>query len=626
MEEDKFDNYNEIIYYFKEIGLIIYSEYKLKKRPLSKENIISKYDIFLNDNEIKPLIKSKINHKICFHYYHNLNLEGNQNYKLSIKLNDLKINYYNFILICNLVHYYNEFYDTNTEEVLFLLEQMKKFSKIIFEGKIIKDTKDGLILILLFLYYYSILAIHLYKNSYYKVYQDEEPASTFYDFMQIRVNTLFGECFEDPKYQKYEKILNNDFINLKLDSLNIYSERKNNKKLEFFIRFIKFILLIMYNDNNDEKQHNFDYSMIQYSEINPNVRINLVLRKAFFGIINGNVNNIGSSLEDLKKIKDYFFKDNENPEIEYYYTQIIQSNANLLSFSKNKIDINKENIEKIKNIPYLSEISKKYHEYNIKLMEYIELIKEKEDMIKKKNENKKNQKENNNEEITNIDKIKEEMKKNKFFIIIFTYNFIVLKTKEYKNKDPNKEKERDQILADIFTKVESFCDDLIKIKDEDKNNIKFISNNNYLKTLISRIFYNYFVLKIIKKKQKFNNVPFKKTFESFEDITKTFNIKNFLVDKISADIFCINKDDKNMDEAKINYAKINNDIHNRSLSSLFGYAFCSNISHPDGKKYDMACINVLDLILAKLKSDPFKYDINLLENLESLKEKIKQNF
>ena len=458
------------------------------------------------------------------------------------------------------------------------------------------------------------------------MYQDEEPASTFYDFMQIRVNTLFGECFEDPKYQKYEKILNNDFINLKLDSLNIYSERENNKKLEFFIRFIKFILLIMYNDNNDEKQHNFDYSMIQYSEINPNVRINLVLRKAFFGIINGNVNNIGSSLEDLKKIKDYFFKDNENPEIEYYYTQIIQSNANLLSFSKNKIDINKENIEKIKNIPYLSEISKKYHEYNIKLMEYIELIKEKEDMIKKKNENKKNQKENNNEEITNIDKIKEEMKKNKFFIIIFTYNFIVLKTKEYKNKDPNKEKERDQILADIFTKVESFCDDLIKIKDEDKNNIKFISNNNYLKTLISRIFYNYFVLKIIKKKQKFNNVPFKKTFESFEDITKTFNIKNFLVDKIRADIFCINKDDKNMDEAKINYAKINNDIHNRSLSSLFGYAFCSNISHPDGKKYDMACINVLDLILAKLKSDPFKYDINLLENLESLKEKIKQNF
>ena len=77
------------------------------------------------------------------------------------------------------------------------------------------------------------------------------------------------------------------------------------------------------------------------------------------------------------------------------------------------------------------------------------------------------------------------MKKNKFFIIIFTYNFIVLKTKEYKNKDPNKEKERDQILADIFTKVESFCDDLIKIKDEDKNNIKFISNNNYLKTLVN---------------------------------------------------------------------------------------------------------------------------------------------
>ena len=306
MEEDKSNIYNEIINYFKEIGLLIYGEYSLKKKPLSYETICQKYDKFFNSEEIKPLIKTKINHKICFYFYNNK--KGNQNIKLPIDLNGLKVNYYNFILICNLIHYYNEYYDIEIKEVLFLLELMKKFSKIIFKGEGIKDTQDGLILILLFLYYYSILAINLYENTKYKYNDDDRLNSNFYDFIQNRVNNLFGECFKEPKYQIYEKIINNDFINLKLDSLNDYSERQNDKKLEFFIKFIKFAILIM---QNDEKKQNFDYSMIQYSEINKNIRINLVLRKAFFDIINDN--NLESSLEDLIKIKNNFFKDIENP-------------------------------------------------------------------------------------------------------------------------------------------------------------------------------------------------------------------------------------------------------------------------------------------------------------------------
>jgi hypothetical protein len=248
---------------------------------------------------------------------------------------------------------------------------MKKFSIIIFKGEGIKDTKDGLILILLFLYYYSILAIHLYKNTQYIDFKDNEyePTSSFFDFIQNRVNTLFADYFQDPIYQKHENIFNNDFINLNIDSLRNYLERKNDTKLIFFIKFIKFILFLM---KNDENQQNFDYSMIQYSDINLNIRINLFLRKAFYDIINVYANNIKKSLEDLKKIKSNFLINNENTEIEYfYYKQIIQSNSNLLSFSKTNIDINKEKIEKIKkiNTTHLSGISKKYHEYNIKVLE-----------------------------------------------------------------------------------------------------------------------------------------------------------------------------------------------------------------------------------------------------------------
>ena len=119
--------------------------------------------------------------------------------------------------------------------------------------------------------------------------------------------------------------------------------------------------------NFEEKQQNIDYSMIQYSEINTDVRINLFLRKTFFDIINVNENNIKNSLADLKKIKDNFYKNEENPEIEYYYKQIIQSNSNLLNFSKTKIERNEEKIQKIDNIPHLSKIYKIYQKYKIKI-------------------------------------------------------------------------------------------------------------------------------------------------------------------------------------------------------------------------------------------------------------------
>ena len=78
-------------------------------------------------------------------------------------------------------------------------------------------------------------------------------------------------------------------------------------------------------------------------------------------------------MEELKKIKEYYAKnpkDPENSEIDYYI-QIIKSNANLLSFSKNKIDMSKEEIDTLKKnkIPNLSKISKIYHEFNLEVLE-----------------------------------------------------------------------------------------------------------------------------------------------------------------------------------------------------------------------------------------------------------------
>jgi hypothetical protein len=511
MEEEDKSNinniYNEIIYYFKEIGLLIYGEYNLKKKPLSHETICQKYYTFLNSEEIKPLVKFKLNHQICFLYYKNI--KENTKIKLSINLDNLKINYYNFILICNLVHYYNENYESNTKEAFFLLELMKKFSIKIFKGEGIKDSNDGLILILLFLYYYSILAIHLYKNTQYIYFEDNDDTSNFFKFIKNRVNMLFSEYLEeDPEYLKYKKIFNNEIINLELASLSDYSERNKDTKLKFFTQFIEFVLFIM---KNDEKQQNLDYSMIQYSEINPDVRINLFLRKAFFDIINVNAENIKNSLADLQKIKDNFFKNNENPEIEYYYKQIIQSNSNLLSFSKTKIDINEEKIKKIKDIQNLSKISQKYHEYNLKVLK-------------------------NNGKLEK--EFEEEMNKNIFFYIICMYNDIALETKEYKKIELNQaenENEKDEISKTIYKKVESFCKYLKDINDKDK--INFIKNNNYLKILISRIFYNYFVLKVIKEFDQRFNEKMNDIFESFKEIVNKFNINNFLVDKIYADYF-----------------------------------------------------------------------------------------
>jgi len=81
-------------------------------------------------------------------------------------------------------------------------------------------------------------------------------------------------------------------------------------------------------------------------------------------------------------------------------------------------------------------------------------------------------------------------------------------------------------------------------------------------------------------------------FECFENIVLTFEIKNFLVDKIKDDYSFINKKEF-INEAKYKYAQINNSTNNISLSSLLRYAFSSNEKKLDKNKIDNASINAL---------------------------------
>ena len=154
----------EIYFHFKELGIILYGEYILKNYQ-NNENymneLLTKYYIFLtNENNIP----SKINHKVCYYYFKDEQCDSDENNEIieSIlsKINyDLKINYFNFILICNLIHYYNRFFEhIDSKETSFLLYQLKKFSNLIINSEQhLNDEDDSIIMIYLFFYYYSIL-------------------------------------------------------------------------------------------------------------------------------------------------------------------------------------------------------------------------------------------------------------------------------------------------------------------------------------------------------------------------------------------------------------------------------------------------------------------------------------
>ena len=170
-------------------------------------------------------------------------------------------------------------------------------------------------------------------------------------------------------------------------------------------------------------------------------------------------------------------------------------------------------------------------------------------------------------------------------------------------------------LQKYLRKFFFLCKDLKTINKEDT--IDFISKNDYLKILISRIFYNYFALKTFAHYEDFYKVKMTGQFECFESIVHSFEIKNFLVDKIKADYSFINKEEF-INEAKYKYAQINNNTNNISLSNLLRYAFSSNEKKLDKNKIDNASINALKELSFKL-SEKFRLKVKIYKLIELLK-------
>ena len=106
-------------------------------------------------------------------------------------------------------------------------------------------------------------------------------------------------------------------------------------------------------------------------------------------------------------------------------------------------------------------------------------------------------------------------------------------------------------------------------------------------------------------------------FECFESIVHSFEIKNFLVDKIKDDYSFINKKEF-INEAKYKYAQINNSTNNISLSNLLRYAFSSNEKKLDKNKIDNASINALKELSFKL-SEKFRLKVKIYKLIELLK-------
>ena len=645
---DKNELKDEIIYDFKEMGILMYGEYML-----GEDDISEKYYKFLNNKSIISSLKTRINHVVCYLFYKTKtdpDCKAQINNILS-KLNNLKINYYNFFLICNLIHYYNKYFDVDKDEILFLIKQLKKFSKFILNNDI-KDEEDSKILVLLFYYYYSILLINLFKNKQYlpNIYGGRE---TFFKYIESKYNDLLNEYIQgDIFIKKYD----NDYISLNLSDLNGYAERNNNSKLIHYILFIKFFSSISDN-NNDKKIKNYDFFFYEDNSLNKEIKIGILSRKILFHILNYDEDKIKDFEIYLKKIKNNNILKNENANgYNNSITNNITNNNNIIineninnsikainktpennigSNNNNKLDnnnchtilldkynyleiiINKnkyllfnelKNTEKFNikfNINILNSIQKLslslqdnynlYHQYNITILQNILNI----------------------QNITNFNN--QTIINNCFFNIIYKQNEIISLSNQLINSI-NKEEIKETII-DLCSK---FYDYLKNENDENKN---FIKNYEYLKALITRVFYNYMELLFINRKlNKNTNDKCEVKFKEFLDIIKEFDIDNYLIYKIKADYYFVTND---LENALDNYRIYNSATNYSSPSGLFGDAtstYIKDSKNPNQdkdkkKKRKNEAINKMDICICVINKKYMKIRnyIGFIKNLEKLK-------
>ena len=280
---------NEIFDYFTEMGILLYGEYMLKKEnnPNIINEIPSKYYTFLNNEIILSSLPTKINHHICYLFYQAKTKQDNINninkkFISILSHLEIKLNYFNFILVCNLIHYYNEFctISMRPNHIIFFLNILKNFSKLIINNEEhIKDEYESNILVLLFYYYYSILTYSLLKNTNYVC--KSNLTDNFQDYVKQKLDLLYDD---DEYTSKFNNLYDNQYISLHLNELNNYAERARNMKLDYYIRYIQFLLSIYEDDNNEARK--FDFFFYDDNKLSNEIKLNILFREYLYTLIN----------------------------------------------------------------------------------------------------------------------------------------------------------------------------------------------------------------------------------------------------------------------------------------------------------------------------------------------------
>ena len=324
----------KIYYYFKELGIIIYGEYILKQYQNNgnyMENLLENYISFINNENNIP---SKINHKICYYYFKHKQSDDDDDDEYNDKIigilskinEDLDINYFNFILICNLIHYYVRFFEhIDNKESSFLLYQLKKFSNLILNNNEINNEGYKIIMVYLFFYYYSLLLYRLFKHKSYNLKPiNNANINNFLNYIKSQIDILY----------KAIHMNNNMFEILDLKYLSNYAEKNNKEILNIYISFIKYFISI--NDRKYKETKDFYLSFYDDFKLTNEIKFGLLSRKLLYIIYNYDEKIIEKQLKNILKIC-------KNKSNDYFICQFNNENINNVDNINN--NHNEENIQ-----------------------------------------------------------------------------------------------------------------------------------------------------------------------------------------------------------------------------------------------------------------------------------------
>ena len=296
---------------------------------------------------------------------------------------------------------------------------------------------------------------------------------------------------------------------------------------------------------------------------------------------------------------------NKNSILIKYFNEGIEINKNLLENKTQKYERDKYKIlTEMHNQLNKGKISKK----SLKSKEANNQLNK-----SKINEENEKSKETNNQLIK--DEKKNEIEKNLFSYIILNHNIIMNLTDEliHESDEEKKSKKRNEINI----KWTEFYDYLKNLSNKDK---AYIKKYNYLKILMTRVFYNYLELLFIDQKcNKNTSENFIDKYEKFKKFVDEFDINNNLVNKIHADYYFVINGKEKAERFYSDYIKKDPFV---SPAGLFGHAVCLYINNI--QDYNVNAINRLKQIIEKIKSKEYKFNnqIAIITKLEKLLKKL----